>query len=459
MKYLTVLLLAFPLAQAQVAVPLPEASNLLLEAQPERGQVVSFLGLLEAHPALQAARLSFSAAQARLGAATSPVSVNVSGGVNTLDRDVLALIPEIPGVLEFPTTTGQLSTDVTFRPLVFGDVADLVSQRELDAEGALLDYRETLTGLEARALEAALGVRLAEESLELARRGVELAETALEVTRRRLARGAATERALRDAQAGVQEAQTFAGRAEADLSLARLTLVGLVGEARLPPGPPGSDLLEPLLDLPLVGGVPLEVQRARLDLALAQVSARNVSRDLYPTVQAGYTQNLDDRSSLSLSLDSRTLQPSLGYDYIDPGRGLLQNTVRGTFSVGFSLDLSPGTYRAVDAAQTLVEAARAGLQAAEGGAALQREGLENALSQAQRDLALREARFGNAQQDVEEARRREDLGLSTSLETLGALVDLLEADVDLRSARQRVLVSLLDLYEFYALPVSQVLEP
>ena len=456
MKYLIILLLAFPLAQAQVAVPLPEASNLLLEAQPERGQVVSFLGLLEAHPALQAARLSFSAAQARLGAATSPVSVNVSGGVNTLDRDVLALIPEIPGVLEFPTTTGQLSTDVTFRPLVFGDVADLVSQRELDAEGALLDYRETLTSLEARALEAALGVRLAEESLELARRGVELAETALEVTRRRLARGAATERALRDAQAGVQEAQTFAGRAEADLNLARLTLVGLVGEARLPPG---SDLLKPLLDLPLVGGVPLEVQRARLELALAQVNARNVSRNLYPTVQAGYTQNLDDRSSLSLSLDSRTLQPSLGYDYVDPGRGLLQSTVRGTFSVGFSLDLSPGTYRAVDAAQTLVEAARAGLQAAEGGAALQREGLENALSQAQRDLALREARFGNAQQDFEEARRREDLGLSTSLETLGALVDLLEADVDLRSARQRVLVSLLDLYEFYALPVSQVLEP
>ena len=457
MKYLILLLLAFPLAQAQVDELPPELSEPLAPGtQPERGQVVSFLDLLEAHPALQAARLSFIAAQGRVGAATSPVSVNVSGGVNTLDRDVLAFLPEIPGVLEFPGTTGLLSTDLTFRPLVFGDVADLVSQRELDAEGALLDYRETLTGLEAQALEAALGVQLAEESAELARRGVELAETALEATRRRLARGAATDRALRDAQAGVQEARTFTQRAEADLNLARLTLVSLAGEASFPPG---DDLLEPLLDLPLLRGTPLEVQRARLDLALAQVSARNASRDLYPIVQAGYTQNLDDRSSLSLSLDSRTLQPSLGYDYIDPGRGLLQNTVRGTFSVGFSLDLSPGTYRAVDAAQTLVEAARAGVRAAEEGAALRREGLENLLSQARRDLEVREARFGNAQRDLEEARRREDLGLSTSLETLGALVDLLEADVGLRSARQRVLVSLLDVYEFYAVPVSQVLEP
>ena len=463
------LLLAFSLAQAQVAEAPTDVSAAVSTAvstvtsvetsgaASQRGaQVALFLEPLAGHPALRAARASLEAARGLLDAARGPVSLNVSGGVSTFDRDAVAFLPEIPGVLEFPDTRGRLSTDVTFRPLIFGDVADLVSQREGAFEDALLDYRATLTGLEAQALEAALGVGLAEESLELARRSAEFAENAAAATRRGLERGATTERALRDALATLQEAEDFKARAEAELSLARLTLTSLVGETYAAAGsaPDPADLA----DLPLVDGVPLEVRRAGLALGLAEVGSRSASRELYPTVQAGYTRNLDARSSLSLSLDSRTLQPSVGYDYDDPGRGLLQNTVRGSFQVGFSLDLSPGAYEAADAAQARVEAARAGLQAAQERAALLREELENASSQARRALALTELRFRNAQQTFEEARMREELGLSTSLETLEALVALLEADVALRSARQGVLTSTLDVYEFYALPVSEVLE-
>ncbi len=66
--------------------------------------------------------------------------------------------------------------------------------------------------------------------------------------------------------------------------------------------------------------------------------------------------------------------------------------------------------------------------------------------------------FHNAERDLAEVRRRETLGLSTPLETQTELIDLLEADLELRTARQSVLSSSLAIYEFYGVPVTEVVQ-
>lgn len=327
-------------------------------------------------------------------------------------------------------------------------MADLVTQRELSLEGSVLDYRSTLTGLQVRALNAALSLQLAEESVALAEQSAELAEGALDATRRRFERGAATGRDLRDAEANVREAQNFSLGAVSDLELARLSRANLVGDVELPVIP----------ELPLLTGVPLEVRRADINLRLARLSLAGAERDLIPVAQADYTWNVDNSNTVGVTLESRTLQPGLSYNYDDPGRSPGQSATNGAFQIGVSLELSPGTFRALEAAEAQVMAAEAALQAAREGAAIERESLERELAAAQRALELAELRFRNAQRDSEETQTREELGLTTSLETLAELVDLLQADLELRAARQEVLSDTLAFYTFYAVPPSEVFD-
>ena len=405
-----------------------------------------FLAPVQQNAALVAARAAVTAAQHRLDAVYSPVALEASGGYSTFINDTAAPSLEEPGAQGLPTSGTEASANVSFQPFPYGETADLADQLRLDLEEARLGYAETLTGLQSRALGAALGVQLAENSQTLAQASTELAATALEATRTRFARGAANRRDVRDAEANLQEARTFAQQATSDLQLARLDLESLVGDATLADIP----------TLPTPERTPLEVRRAQFSVALAEIAPRTTLRTLHPVVDASYNWNVDDASSLSVSLDSSTLQPSVGYSYAAPGRTPPESAQRGSFRVGVGVSISLGTFEQLSAAEDQVAAAQAGLTATRTGAAFQQASLTNARAQAEQTLALEVLQFRNAERDLAEVRQREALGLSTPLETQTELIDLLEADLELRTARQSVLSSSLAIYEFYGVSVTEV---
>lgn len=419
-------------------------------AQAQTPPLDAFLAPLDAHPSLIAARAGLDAARAQLDAAFDPVVLDASGGYSLITADEVDLDPTTPGVQGLPDGGGQISADLTFRPFVFGDVADLAEARRLALEGARLDYREVLTDLQARALSAAFEAELAAESLALSRQGEALALTALEATRTRFALGAATERELRDAEAGYREAQSFVADAAAGAELARLALSQLVGES----DPPA--LGRATLEVP--GGTPLAVARAQLGRLQAELGPRGSRRGLIPVVQAGYSWNIDDENTLGVSIESRTLQPRVSYDYQNPGRSTLPDSaINGTFQIGVSVSLSPGAFRALEASENELLAAEARLEAARDGAELQLASLRSALGRAERALALAELDVEDARLDLDEVQRREALGLDIPLETQRSAIRLTEASLDLQRARQDRLARTLDIYVFYAHPLLEVL--
>ena len=192
-----------------------------------------FLNAVRASPELAASRTALEAAELRLRAAYDPVSLEATGGYSRIDLDESSPLVRLPGGDRtglISRSQAQLSATLTFRPLPFGDTADLVRQRELEVASSILDYRAALTGLERRALEAALSARLASRSVLLSQEGVRAAEAALEATRTRFERGATNARALRAAEANLLQARTLLQSAEADAQLARSNLTSLVGD-------------------------------------------------------------------------------------------------------------------------------------------------------------------------------------------------------------------------------------
>ena len=289
---------------------------------------------------------------------------------------------------------------------------------------------------------------------------MEASRSGLETTQIRFDRSAANERELRDAEANFEEAQNFIQDARGEFrALARLSL------RTLDLGPFGNAIenataeeIDALLALPRVSeGLPLSVRRSQVSLGQAAIGVGSARRDLLPTAQASYNYNVDNRNSLSASLESRTLQPSVGYSYQDPARSGPESAVNGSFTLGVSASISFATFDEIDAAKDQRLAAQAGLQASEESAELQLVTFTNALGEAERTLELERIQFRNARRDFEENQQRQELGLITPLETQQALVELLQADTELRQARLSALQALLDLYEFYALPPSEVL--
>ncbi len=438
-----------------------QAQEAALGAQQQ--QLSDFFAALLRNPELAAARAALRAAEEQLDALRGPATLETTAGLTSLGlndgaaaqnvaaQQVGGQPGEVPTGGDVPTRSEQLSANVTFRPFPFGDVADGVRQAELAVRSSLLDYREALTGLEARALGAALDLRLAEQSLEFSQESVALAREALAATRTRFELGAANARELRDAEANFQEAQNFALGAQENLELARLNLTNLVGDTPAP----GFELLAALPTPP--ERTPLAVLRAEVPVEQAAVGVSGARREVYPTAQASYNYNLDDKSSLSASIESRTLQPSVGYSYQNPARTLPDSAVRSSLTLGVSATIPLDGFDAIDAAGEQLGAARAGFQASRDGAAVQRAALQNSRVQAERTLTLEALQFRNAQTNFSENQQRQELGLIAPLETQQALIDLLNADLELRQARQGALQALLELYSFYALPPSEVL--
>ena len=400
LRYVFVVALSLAVAVQAQSAPVREQSA------PPQGALKNFLSAVRTGPELLASRAAVEAAELQLRAAYDPVALETTGGYSRFDLDEsnpLVQLPDRIGLV--PGSRTQLSATLTFRPLPFGDTADLVKQSELDLELRILDYRAALTRLEGRALEAALSARLAARSALLSREGVVGAEASLRATRTRFERGVANARELRRAEANLIKAQALLQNAEADVRLARLNLTSLVGDA-----PPPSFAVLTSLRQP-GAGTPLSVRRAQIPILRAELGVRGVQRTVYPVVQASYTRNLSDRSSLVASIESRTLQPSVNFSYGDPGR-LFGNVTEGSLQVGVAANISLGTLDTLGAAERQVEAARGSLEAARQGTTLRLGALGRAHEAARRNVELRRLEFGDAETTLRENRKRETLGLT-----------------------------------------------
>ena len=418
------------------------------QSSQEAPSLSAFLAPLTDQPSLRAAGEQVASAEAQLRAAYDPVSLQASGGYTAFDTTSADINPAQPGVQHLPASGGQVSAAVTVRPWLFGDTADQADKSRLQLAQARLDYRDALTGLQIQAVQAAYGVQLARESLTSAKEGEKVAQAALDATRLRHDKGAASDRDLRSAETGLQQARQYVANAEGGLALAQTTLESLVGPTAAP------DVAALTLEVP--DGTALSVQKARLNAELAGVSVRNATRSVYPVVQAGYTWNVDSKDSLGVSIESRTLQPKISYGFQSPGTAFPQDQINGSFQIGVSMTISPGVIDGLQATHAQLRAAQDGIDAAASNAAVQKASLDNDLAQAKGALSLAQRKLDDARATLQEDQTREKLGLGTPLTTQQAALDLTQRQLDLQQARQDVLAKTLAYYRFYAHPlVSQ----
>lgn len=411
----------------------------------------AFLAPVADHPGLAASAAQLVLEEARLAQARDPVTLNLTAGYSAFqagENEFDWLPDELAELFMPPESVSQLSLGLVLRPIPLGDMADLYDQAVLQYALAELSWRETLTGLQVAAISAAYQLHLAEESLLLAQEGAALAAAALESTNIRFDNGAATERELRDARAGAAEAETLVASAAAGVELARLGLQSLVGDSTPPP--------REQLRLSVPEGEAASVQRAVLQAELTVVGARNARRSVLPVVQTSYTRFLDEQNSLGVSLESRTLQPTISYDWQSTARSFPETMIEGSFTIGVSASISPAVSAALRAAQAQEDAGGHALAAARQLAANERAALQGQLATAERELDLADLLFRNAQASLAEAEEREALGLSIPLETQQAALALMRAELELQSARQQHLERTLAFHEFTAQPLSEV---
>lgn len=415
------------------------------------GLAQGFFAPLESHPSLLQARLGLEAAQAQLRASQSPVSLQAQGGVSFFEVTPPPGPPACPNPLNpqcinLPGDARQISLGLTFTPFAFGDVSDAVNQAAIGVEQAALGLRQARTQLEAQAVEAVQRVRLAESGLEVARLGVRLAQANLEATRLRESRGAASPSEARQAEANLRQAALQLADAERNLALARQSLADLIG--------PGS-ATPPRLVVP-AEGLPPQVRQAELQLLGAQVAFDRAVRGVLPVLQGSYTRNTSDNDALTLSLNSRTLQPTLSYTNQSQGRSAPQDRINGTLQIGLSANIAFGVLDALEAAQKQVDAARLAVEAARRSSKLQEDLLRSALQTAEQGLANAQQTRTDAERSLNEARERERLGLSSPLASLQAELALAQARLGVEQAELTRTQRILDLYRFFALPLSEV---
>ncbi|MFO8150090.1 MAG: TolC family protein [Trueperaceae bacterium] len=422
-------------------------------------QLAALLRALDGHPALAAADALARAAALRADAVRAPIALSGQFDLQRLQVDPATdpLPPPFEDLFDVDEASESFSVRVVLRPFLFGDLADLGDQRRIEAERADLQAREARAGLEAQAVQAALGVWLADLGVGLAEDGLALAELAESGARRRAEVGGASalevgraELARREAMASLRDA-----RRQRDLAVARSA--SLAGDARLD----GPFALAPVL------GTPPDVIRATLDLALADVGARNAERALLPTLQGGYTWLLDDGGSVTVGLESRTLQPAISYASGGGGNGGggleglapegTAPTVRGVLSVSLSWSFSPQSLMESDALRQQRAAADAGLAAVVDRANLAQQGLEAAMATAAArvDLSAFELELATLERDATDARYA--AGGASELERLQAHLQWRQAVLGHARARIDQLSAVLDTYTAYAVPLSEVL--
>ncbi len=433
---------------------------------PIDGGVVGLMALLAAvdqHPGLRAADAAADAAALRADAVRSPVSFRIDLESQRLLVEEASdpLPPPFDDLFAIDDATDRATLTAVLRPLVAGELRDLLDQRLLDLERAELVVRETRAALEAQAVRAAAGVLLAERGVALAADALDLTDRSLAATRTRHASGAASDLDLRRAELRLADAERALARSQRQLAAADAALRQLVGAARI------GDLPE----LAPVLGAPPDLVRAALDLALADVGARNQGRALLPTVQAGYTWLGDEGASVTVGLESRSWQPSLTYATGGGGQAAgaggigvggdaldgLTPSVRGSLTVGVSWTISPQVSLERDASRRQVDAAVAALEAAHDRAALQRRADADAVADARAAVLQAELERSLAIEEAAAAAVRFDAGLIGALERDQAHLSLAQAELGWWAARVDALGAVLDTYVAYAIPLSEVL--
>ena len=420
------------------------------------------------HPALRAAQAGVDAARAELDAVRFPIAVD--GQVAAQRFDVTAeAAPGVPQEL-VDEQVDELRWDVrgsvqaTLRPFRVGDLADLETQRVLALAQAERSLRETRASLETGALQAAGGLLVAEHGVRLAEAGRALARAALDATRLRLERGAAREIDLRRAELEAARADERVRAAIANRARAEARLEDLVGTGRTLRQLPTPEALPPLPD----DALPPAVAQAEDDLALASVGVGSAQRGLLPTAQASYAWTTED-GAISLSLESRTFQPTIQYETPNPYANLTQGLdqsglldpndparIDGALTLALSFQLGPESAYGVRAAEARLEAARAGLDAARRDAGLAADDRAERLRAARAELAFAATSADLARSDADDLRRQVELGLATPLDALQADLAVLDADLALLNARSALLDALLANYRALAVPLSEV---
>ena len=429
--------------------------------------VARLLAGIDDHPALRAARRSVDAARAELTAVRFPVALE---GELSAQRPY-ASATAAPGVpqeqvdelLADVDWTTSASVRARLRPFLLGDLADLGAQRRIAVARAERRLSDTRAGLEAGALQAAAGLQVAEHGVRLAEAGLSLAREAAEATETRIRRGAAREREGQRAALEIARAEERlrAARAAREQAAARLT--DLVG-------PDGADVridVTQLPDLPPAEAEDPAVLAAADDATLAAVGVGSASRGLLPTASASYAWSTDD-GALSLSLETRTFQPTIAYDTPNPlaeaARSIevppaLAQDVRVDASVTLALSFELGAegVTAVDASRARLEAAEAALELARTEADRASTDRSEAVLAARADLAFAQADLELARQDANDVHRRVELGLATPLDALQADLSTLQADLAALQARLDLLAAQVRGYRDLAVPLSEVL--
>lgn len=414
---------------------------------------------LEGHPALAQARLEVAAAEKGLEAVLGPVALSVQGGLSALRSDpppasctnpppgVPPYLSQLnPACAPLPDTAGQVQASLTFTPFPFGPLAAQAKQAQVGVELARLAYRQARANLEREALLADARLLLAREALSLAAEGERLAEAAYRATELRASRGGATALDLKEAEAKLREARLNRAQAARNLALAEAGLRDLLGS-------PDSF---PLPSLSVPQGTPAQVLQAELNRKRAEAGVEQAQANLYPVLQVGYTYYPSAYDSLSLSLQSLTLQPQLTFAHQSQARTPPQDRIRAQATLGLSFNLSPAAFSTVDAARARLEEAERALELAERQAALQEQNLRAGLENAREALELARLEEALAQERLEAARKREEAGLSSPLATLEASLERYQAALKRAQAEVAYLQALLDLYTFYALVPSEV---
>jgi outer membrane protein len=437
-------------------------SFLLIVGFSRAQDLATFLAAVKNNPAIKANESLVTAAQAQLAAVYSPVSATLQGSYTgasyTLPDDLPDEVAD-----NLPDQSGSFSVGATFRPFVFGDLADLAEQRRIAVEQAKLTYHQTLADLETQALEAAANLQLAQTSLGLAQTGRDIAQAALDATQTRFDKGAASEAERRAAQERLRGAENQIQNAEAGVALAQQGLQLLVGEATL----------EVLPTLPLIEGTPPDVKQAEFNVLLANLGIGSSNRAFIPTAQASVAFPLDDeKSEVGLSIESRTLQPTVTYSYNNPKGSVGQvpipridgfpdlgaDEINAVFSIGVSATISVEQFNNLDAANAQLAATQAGLLGVQDRASLTALSLSNTYQTAVRGLELAKLTLSNAESTLSETQAREKAGLTVGLETDQATLAVKQAELSIFTAEIDVLKAILATYRTYAQPISETLE-
>lgn len=403
-------------------------------ASAENVSMTTFLGLLQNSPELQAVRASVAAAEAALGQARNPIALDLNVAAQTRSDPLASAAP-----------VANLGTGVTAYPFNYGPQGQIVRTRELELAQAQLNHRQALVRLEIKTLRSAFEFELSRQALALAQRGAVAAEQVRETTQLRHTRGMATVVDVRNAEAEEQRKSNLVATLTANLELAEATLTALVGEARLAQLP----------DLRTPEGTPANVRNSDIAVQLARLGASEATRGFYPVAEVTYNLDLSEQSRVSASLSSRDLAPRVGYTYASDG---WDDGVK--LSVRLSATISPEQFQNVTRLEQLQVAAEANQRAAGRDAAAQEGLLLNRIEETARNEELATFVFENAERSLREVQQRQSLGIATPLETQQAIIALANAGASLwdslYDARRQHMMALLDLHEFYDLPISEL---